>query len=308
MPARGTMTEYARASMTHYRADSAVAASLRHHILAEGRAARRHPFERRRWVVRLTGRDHGEDSHPSGSAGWRGRHHWGGRARAGRRPGPRARKRHDEAARRAGERARRALAPRAARAGGRAGGRVAHPAAGPARHHHAFGRPLRAASRGHSRGRPRRLPAPDPRAGRAADRAHAGRPQALPGHVAHLLPGVLGQLSAGGRAGDEAGERLRHDLHDGMDRRVARDPVPGGRRPAGRHVVPGRGAGRGGDDAQRPDGEGLGRRADCLRAERRGAAAGAGLPGAAAAAGLGGQLERQVAAAPGAGRSPVHDA
>ena len=79
------------------------------------------------------------------------------------------------------------------------------------------------------------------------------------------------------------------------------------RRSGRRHVVPRRGAGRGGDDPQRPDGEGVRRRHARLRAERRRPHAGQRLSRAAAPAGLGGQRQREVAATHRARRRSVHD-
>ena len=73
-------------------------------------------------------------------------------------------------------------------------------------------------------------------------------------------------------------------------------------------VVPRRGQRRRGDDAQRPGREGVRRRADRVRAERRADAARAGLSGAAVSARLGRQREREVAAPHRAVGSAVHDA
>src|SRR5207244_153538 len=114
---------------------------------------------------------------------------------------------------------------------------------------------------------------------------------ATPNTCARLLPRVRRQLLRYTRADGGAG-RLRADEPGRVDGRDALVDLQRGRRAAARDLVPRRGTGCGGDDAQRPHQGGPRRRDARLRAERRGAAARAGVSGAPAAARHRGERER----------------
>ena len=107
----------------------------------------------------------------------------------------------------------------------------------------------------------------------------------FPGRVGHPLPRVFGQRQpqlparSEGARDHAAAARRAHELQR-VDRRAAGHRAARGRRLGEGDVVPGRVDGRGRARAQHPDGEGARRRDAGLRAERRGAAARAGLSGA----------------------------
>ena len=171
-------------------------------------------------------------------------------------------------------------------------------AAGPAGHHHAERPVLRALSCGTAGRRSGSAPADDPWPGRASAASFDEGHRAFSVGVAHPFHRMPGQWRHGmaRRAAEFAAVQPRHDLLRGMDRGAAFDPAGRSRGQEGSEVGDGRGRRRRAHEPQ-PAARQMSRRLPRgLRAERRGAAARAGLSAAAGGAGLGRQCQHQVAA------------